>query len=116
MPGVNYTITDSTLFPWSRHNVGVENGFLTKKQLNKVHNTRVRFSKSRRAVGTVTVIGNNDITHMYQVIRIAGMYYYVLQISHSIDTGRKMWTTSYQIGYFQPGTDSDSSSSGAPPD
>ena len=100
MPGINYSQTSSTLFPWSRHNVGVENGFLTKSQLKKIHNTRVRFSKAERYQGTITVVGNTRVTHMYQVIKLAGAYYYVLQISHSIDTSRKMWTTSYQVGYF----------------
>lgn len=104
-PGINYTMSSGNdLFPWSRHNVGVENGFLTKDQLKMVHDVRVKFSKADRYQGTITVLGNTRVTHMYQVIKIFDIYYYVLQISHSLDLSRKQWTTSYQIGYFNPGS------------
>ena len=103
IPGVEYTKTTSSLFPWSRFNVGVESGFLTKDQLAQIHDTRVKFSGAERGQGSITVLGNNQVTHMYQVIKVCGVYFFVTQISHSIDVGRKLWTTSYQIVYLDIG-------------
>ena len=104
-PGVFYTLIEpedvlegQAKFPWAKANVGVENGFQTKTELERMHRNRVMFSATDKYQGTLQVMGNTKVTHIYQVIKIGDSYFYVTNISHTIDLERKNWTTSYQVG------------------
>ena len=92
-PGLDY----GTQFPWAKHSVFVEQGFMKKSELKRVHDNRVKFSSSEQYIGNLTVRGNTLVDHMYQRIQVGGEDYFVISIEHSIDAGSKVWTTSYQI-------------------
>ena len=92
-PGLDY----GTQFPWAKHSVFVEQGFMKKSELKRVHDNRVRFASCEQYIGNLTVRGNTLVNHMYQKVRIGGVDYFVISIEHSIDAGTKVWTTSYQI-------------------
>lgn len=105
-PGFMYTKIDDdskyagkTLFPWTRHNVGIEQGYLTKVQLHNLHRNRVLFSISDVYTGSITVRGNLDVTHLYQKIKVGGIPFFVNSIDHNLDLQKKSWTTTYGITY-----------------
>ena len=105
-PGIYYTnIKDDskyagkTLFPWTRHNIGMEQGYLTRTELLNLHKNRVLFSISDVYTGNIVVRGNTMVDHVYQVIKINGIFFHVYAIDHNIDLQNKSWTTTYTIAY-----------------
>lgn len=92
-----YTSEDNLQFPWSKPLVGVEPAMLTKSELSIIHRNRVKFASKDFYKGTVQVVGNTRVNHMYQKINICGTEYYVISINHSINLSNKVWTTEYGI-------------------
>jgi hypothetical protein len=84
-------------FPWSRMSVQVESAMLTKAELAQIHANRIIFATSEIYQGSIQVRGNADVNHIYQVINVCGVYFFVISIEHSIDLTSKMWTTNYGI-------------------
>jgi len=92
-----YNTATSLQFPWSKPLVGVEPAMLTKSELAIIHRNRVRFASADFYKGTVQVVGNTRVNHMYQKINICGTEYFVISIVHNINLSSKVWTTEYGI-------------------
>ena len=88
-------------FPWSRIHVSVENGFVTKNELNELHSNTVKYGISDIYQGSVAVAGNMNVTHIYQRVKICGIDFFVISIDHNIDLQSKEWTTSYGLNLFE---------------
>lgn len=88
------------IFPWSKHTIQVVNGYLSPEQLTAVHHANILSSTMDRYDGSITVLGNTKVYFLFQLIKISNQYFYVTNISHNIDLQTKMWTTSYQVNYF----------------
>ena len=84
-------------YPWQRTTLSVQNGYFTKLQLLRAHVNRINRSKASLFSGSVTVIGNNKVNHIYQVIKIHDKYFMVNSINHSFDVSGKKWTSTYGI-------------------
>jgi hypothetical protein len=89
--------------PWSKISVQTETGFLTKSELLTAHLNRLSFAQSLIYQGSITVMGNVKVNHLYQIIDIAGQKYFVIAIDHNIDCASKNWTTTYQIQTIKMG-------------
>lgn len=83
--------------PWTKIHVGVQNGFFTKSQLLSIHLNKLSSSIANISLGSITVLGNTKVNHVYQVIFIGNTSFFVTSIEHSIDVSNKNWTTTYQI-------------------
>lgn len=92
------TVTPSgSNFPWSRMAVNVENGYLTVSELANFHANNVKFGLSDMYQGTLTVAGNDKVTHIYQKITVCGTTFFVISIDHNVNLQTKEWTTSYGL-------------------
>ena len=98
-PGSFYTSISKkhAIFPWSKPTIGVETGFFTLNELKKLHNNRVTAATTEIFKGTLTVVGNTRVNHMYQCIMVGEYKFFVNSIEHSIDASAKMWTTTYGL-------------------
>ena len=88
------------VFPWSKTIITTENGYLTPSELLSLHKLNVFAACADAYQGSVTVPGNTMIQHVYEVVEILGERFFVVSIDHQIDAGTKMWTTSYQLNYY----------------
>lgn len=109
-PGFIYTKTQNDNknglnFPWAKCQVTVQNGYLTKSELQAVHSNNVIMSLSTIYQGTLTVVGNTRINHLYQPITINGIKFFVIKIDHTINLANKQWQTSYGIQYYDVNKD-----------
>jgi len=77
----------------------MEQGYLTRTELLNLHKNRVLFSISDVYTGNIVVRGNTMVDHVYQVIKINGIFFHVYAIDHNIDLQNKSWTTTYTIAY-----------------
>lgn len=105
MPGSYYTkLTTaqqgSITIPWTKAMVYVQQGFLTKTELLASHVNRLKFGIASIFQGSVTVLGNTKINHIYQTITIGETQFFVINIQHQIDVSSKTWTTTYGIQRF----------------
>ena len=91
----------NTNYPWQRTTLSVQNGYFTKTELLRSHINRINRVRADFYSGSINVIGNNMVTHIYQVVRINGIYFLITSISHSMDVENKRWTTTYGIQYTQ---------------
>lgn len=102
VPGSYYTKLKSAeqgniTIPWSRTKVTVQSGYLTKSELLIAHEKNLIFSRSSIYQGSVTVLGNTKVNHIYQSIEVGGETFFVISIQHNIDMSSKLWTTTYGI-------------------
>lgn len=84
-------------FPWSKMSVQVESAMLTKPELAQIHANRIIFATSEIYQGSIQVRGNAKVNHIYQVINVCGVNFFVISIEHAIDLSTKTWTTNYGI-------------------
>lgn len=106
-PGMKFTQTNVGMgdYPWSRIITTSEPGLVTIKDLEKFHQTNVRFGQSVIFTGSITVPGWYGF-FLFDKIMVESTVFYITGINHTINLQQKEWITSLSVAQFNPGDDS----------
>lgn len=82
----------SVEIPWSKAMALKHEGFMSEQELQKQHNRNVMLAKNYWINLKISIPGNTNIW-IYDVVKLFGNYYYVTQVSHSVDMTTKSFKT-----------------------
>ena len=95
---VSHMVTEPDL-PWARVIAHSHKGYMDEKQLSDRHRIDRSMSKRYWVNGSVTIPGNAN-AWIYNQIKIFGQFFYITDISHSIDFTTKTFKTTLNISKY----------------
>lgn len=95
---VSHMTTEPDL-PWSRVIAHSHKGYMSMEQLGNRHKIDRIMSKRYWVNGSITIPGNANVW-IYDQIKIFGQYFYVTDVSHTIDFSGKVFRTTLNISQY----------------
>jgi len=95
---ISHMITEPNL-PWSRVIAHSWKGYMDEKQLSERHKIDRSMSKRYWVNGSISIPGNANVW-IYDQIMIFGQWFYITDISHSIDFSSKTFKTNLNISKY----------------
>lgn len=85
--------------PWSRVIAHSWKGYMSEEKLSDRHRIDRSMSKRYMVNGSISIPGNAN-AWIYDQIKIFGQYFYITDISHSIDLASKTFKTNFNISKY----------------